>query len=230
MTRRGARDARGRHDALAACSDSRLRPRPVTDGCGDRAAARRPPALARGTAARRARPPTRTTRPSPGSPTSPASRATCSARCSGTRKSARFENPFRDTLHFAFVIEVKGGRMTRVGAGATWRSRAPAGEARRCRRRSARRRLAGYVACLEPHLKAVAMAPAPADGALRARLQLRRPADRQARALSEPRSELVERRQSRSTCRTHEYCPCTARTHRGSRPRGRTRCSALGVV
>jgi hypothetical protein len=72
------------------------------------------------------------------------------------------ENPYRDRIHFALDIEVKGGRMTRVGIGHAglegkerMRPLAPSewpGE------------LTGYVACLTPHLKAVAMDPAPAEG------------------------------------------------------------------
>ncbi len=63
-----------------------------------------------------------------------------------------FDNPLREPLHFALEIEVKGGRMTaaseaRTLAAAQW---PPA--------------LTTYVTCLEPHLKAVTMAPSPADG------------------------------------------------------------------
>lgn len=72
------------------------------------------------------------------------------------------ENPFRETLHFAFMIEVANGRMSRValsevavqGKGA----KRPLSKAQRPPE------VAAYLACLEPHLKAVAMSPAPADG------------------------------------------------------------------
>ena len=73
-----------------------------------------------------------------------------------------FGNAFRDSLHFAFAIEVARGRMTRVGLaevafeGATGRRPLP--------QALWPRELAGYVACLEPHLKAVEMNPTPADG------------------------------------------------------------------
>lgn len=72
------------------------------------------------------------------------------------------QNPFRDTLHFAFMIEVASGRMTRVAlsevALQTSSGRRPLSKAERPPE------VAGYLACLEPHLKAVAMSPAPADG------------------------------------------------------------------
>jgi hypothetical protein len=72
------------------------------------------------------------------------------------------ENPFRDTLHFAFMIEVANGRMTRVAlsevALQASSGRRPLSKAERPPE------VAGYLACLEPHLKAVAMSPAPADG------------------------------------------------------------------
>jgi hypothetical protein len=72
------------------------------------------------------------------------------------------ENPFRETLHFAFMIEVKGGRMPRVAL-----SEVAVQDARGRRALSPAQRpreVAGYLACLEPHLKAVVMSPAPADG------------------------------------------------------------------
>ena len=72
------------------------------------------------------------------------------------------ENPFRETLHFAFMIEVKGGRMTRVAL-----SEVAVQDSRGRRALSLAKRppeVAGYLACLEPHLKSVVMSPAPADG------------------------------------------------------------------
>ncbi len=75
-----------------------------------------------------------------------------------------FDNPLRDPLHFALEIEVKGGRMTRVGVGHVGVEPAVAGEARTLAAAQWPRELTDYVACLEPHLKAVAMAPSPADG------------------------------------------------------------------
>lgn len=73
-----------------------------------------------------------------------------------------FENPFRDTLHFAFMIEVVNGRMTRfalseVSLEVEGGRRALTGPKRPAA-------VAAYLACLEPHLKAVVMSPAPADG------------------------------------------------------------------
>jgi len=74
-----------------------------------------------------------------------------------------FENPFRDRVHFVLGLEVKGGRMVRVSLGHAGLeggdrvlSLAPSDWPRE---------LTEYVACLTPHLKAVAMDPAPADGA-----------------------------------------------------------------
>lgn len=72
------------------------------------------------------------------------------------------ENPFRETLHFAFMIEVKGGRMTRVALSEV---AVQGGGAKRALSKAQRPpEVAGYLACLEPHLKAVVMSPAPADG------------------------------------------------------------------
>ncbi len=72
------------------------------------------------------------------------------------------ENPFRETLHFAFMIEVKGGRMTRVALSEV---AVQGGAAKRALSKAQRPpEVAGYLACLEPHLKAVVMSPAPADG------------------------------------------------------------------
>jgi len=75
-----------------------------------------------------------------------------------------FDNPFRDQLHFALAIEVKGGRMARVGLGHVGLEPAAGGEARTLAQAQWPRELTGYVACLAPHLQAVAMAPSPADG------------------------------------------------------------------
>ena len=73
------------------------------------------------------------------------------------------QNPFRDTLHFAFAIEVAGGRMARVGLGEV----AVEGSAGKRSLRQAQwpDALVGYVTCLAPHLQGVVMSPAPADGA-----------------------------------------------------------------
>ena len=76
-----------------------------------------------------------------------------------------FGNPFRDRLHFAMAIEVRGGRMARVGLGHVGLEPAAGGEARTLTQAEWPRELTGYVACLAPHLRAVTMAPAPADGA-----------------------------------------------------------------
>jgi len=75
-----------------------------------------------------------------------------------------FENPFRDPLHFALEIEVKGGRMTRVGLGHVGLEPATGTEARTLAAAQWPPELTAYVACLAPHLQAVAMAPSPADG------------------------------------------------------------------
>lgn len=72
------------------------------------------------------------------------------------------QNPFRETLHFAFMIEVKGGRMTRIALSEV---AVQDGGAKRALSKAQRPpEVAGYLACLEPHLKAVVMSPAPADG------------------------------------------------------------------
>jgi hypothetical protein len=76
-----------------------------------------------------------------------------------------FDNPFRDRLHFALGIDVKVGRMTRVGLGHVGLEPAAGGEARTLTQAQWPRELTAYVACLAPHLQAVAMAPSPADGA-----------------------------------------------------------------
>ena len=75
-----------------------------------------------------------------------------------------FDNPFRDRLHFALEIEVKAGRMTRLGLGHVGLEPAAAGEARTLTQAQWPRELTAYVACLAPHLQAVEMAPSPADG------------------------------------------------------------------
>jgi hypothetical protein len=75
-----------------------------------------------------------------------------------------FDNPFRDRLHFALAIEVRGGRMARVGLGHVGLEPAAGGEARTLTQAEWPRELTGYVACLAPHLQAVTMAPSPADG------------------------------------------------------------------
>jgi hypothetical protein len=76
-----------------------------------------------------------------------------------------FDNPLRDQLHFALAIEVKGGRMVRVGLGHVGVEPEGATEARTLAKAQWPRELTAYVACLGPHLRAVAMAPSPADGA-----------------------------------------------------------------
>ena len=72
------------------------------------------------------------------------------------------ENPFRETLHFAFMIEVANGRMTRVGLSEV--AVQDKGAKRPLTKAQRPPEVAGYLACLEPHLKEVAMSPAPADG------------------------------------------------------------------
>jgi hypothetical protein len=75
-----------------------------------------------------------------------------------------FANPFRDRLHFALAIEVKGGRMTRVGLGRVGLARDGASEARSLPAAQWPPELSGYVGCLAPHLQAAPMDPSPADG------------------------------------------------------------------
>jgi hypothetical protein len=75
-----------------------------------------------------------------------------------------FENPFRDRLHFALEIEVKAGRMTRVGLGQVGIEPEGGGNARTLASKARPRELTSYAACLEPHLEAVVMDPSPADG------------------------------------------------------------------
>jgi hypothetical protein len=72
------------------------------------------------------------------------------------------QNPFADKLHFAFEIEVAGGRMTNVGLAKL----ALDGSLGRLEllRRQWPPELVSYVGCLAPHLEALQMSPAPADG------------------------------------------------------------------
>ena len=76
-----------------------------------------------------------------------------------------FDNPFRDRLEVALAIEVKGGRVTRVGLGHVGLEAEARGAARTLAEAQWPRDLTAYVTCLGPHLGAVTMAPAPADGA-----------------------------------------------------------------
>lgn len=75
------------------------------------------------------------------------------------------DNPFRDTLHFAFDIEVERGRMSRVALGEV-ALEGPLGRLALLQRQWPPE-LAAYVACLAPHFQAVVMDPAPADGSYR---------------------------------------------------------------
>jgi hypothetical protein len=75
-----------------------------------------------------------------------------------------FDNPFRDRLHFALEIDVKRGRMIRVGLGHVGLQLTGASEARPLAPARWPLELTGYVTCLAPHLQAVTMAPSPADG------------------------------------------------------------------
>jgi hypothetical protein len=75
-----------------------------------------------------------------------------------------FDNPFRDQLHFALAIEVKGGRMVHVGLGHVGLEPGGAREARTLAKAQWPRELTAYATCLDPHLRAVAMDPSPADG------------------------------------------------------------------
>jgi hypothetical protein len=72
------------------------------------------------------------------------------------------ENPYRDSLHFAFAIDVTRGRMARVGLAEV--AFEGSGGRRVLPKVVWPRELGAYVACLAPHLKAVEMSPAPADG------------------------------------------------------------------
>jgi hypothetical protein len=75
-----------------------------------------------------------------------------------------FANPFRDRLHFALAVEVKGGRIARVGLAHAGVEPAGAAGARTLAEAQWPRELTGYVECLGPHLEAVEMDPSPADG------------------------------------------------------------------
>jgi hypothetical protein len=75
-----------------------------------------------------------------------------------------FENPLQEKMHFALEIEVKSGRMTRVGLGHVGLEPETGGEGRTLAGKQVPRELTAYVTCLAPHLGSVAMAPSPADG------------------------------------------------------------------
>ena len=75
-----------------------------------------------------------------------------------------FDNPYRERLHFALAVDVKGGRITRVGLGHVGVEPAGGTEARTLAKAQWPREITGYVTCLGPHLRAVEMDPAPADG------------------------------------------------------------------
>ncbi len=75
-----------------------------------------------------------------------------------------FDNPFRERLHFALAVDVKGGRITGVGLGNVGVEPAAEAEARTLAKPQWPRELTGYVTCIGPHLEAVEMDPAPADG------------------------------------------------------------------
>jgi hypothetical protein len=77
----------------------------------------------------------------------------------------RLDNPFRDRLHLAIAIEVRRGRMTRVGVGHVGLQQEGSGESRPLAEGQWPREIETYVTCLAPHLQAVTMAPSPADGA-----------------------------------------------------------------
>lgn len=71
-------------------------------------------------------------------------------------------NPFHDSLSFALVTEVKGGRIVGARLGKAVLERGP--EELPLPGGIPPADLVAYVDCLEPQLKAVEMAPAPADG------------------------------------------------------------------
>ena len=75
-----------------------------------------------------------------------------------------FDNPFRDRLHFAIEVEVKGGRMTRIALGHVGLEPEATGDSRTLAAGQRPREIEAYVACLTPHLQAVTMSPSPADG------------------------------------------------------------------
>jgi hypothetical protein len=73
-----------------------------------------------------------------------------------------FVNPLRDRIHFVVEVDVKAGRMARVGLG-----HAGVGadeDSRELTPAQPPPELVAYVECLAPHLRAVAMSPSPADG------------------------------------------------------------------
>jgi hypothetical protein len=142
---------------LSACSD-RDAPRPVSDLGSPPAAGSRPAA-----------PPAVAATADPNDPAEPGIPDLARLARYVFRTMQRHEdacpvqNPFRDSLHFAFAIEVVGGRMARVSLGEV----AVEGSAGKRSLRQAQwpDALVGYVTCLTPHLKEVVMSPAPADGA-----------------------------------------------------------------
>jgi hypothetical protein len=73
-----------------------------------------------------------------------------------------FENPFRDPVHFALDVEVRQGRIVRVGLGHAGLEEQ--GSVQPLAPSELPKELTEYVACLAPHLEAVEMDPAPADG------------------------------------------------------------------
>jgi hypothetical protein len=75
-----------------------------------------------------------------------------------------FENPVRERLHVALAVDVRKGRITRVGTGHVGVEPEKGGEARTLAAGQVPRALTAYVTCLAPHLQAVTMAPSPADG------------------------------------------------------------------
>jgi len=75
-----------------------------------------------------------------------------------------FDNPFRERVHFALAVAVEGGRIARVGLGHVGVEPAGATQARTLAKAQWPREITGYVTCLAPHLEAVEMDPAPADG------------------------------------------------------------------
>ncbi len=75
-----------------------------------------------------------------------------------------FDNPFRERVHFALAVDVKGGRITRVGLENVGVEPAGGATARTLARAQWPVEITGYVKCLAPHLEAVEMDPAPADG------------------------------------------------------------------
>jgi hypothetical protein len=73
-----------------------------------------------------------------------------------------FANPYDERIHFALAVEVKSGRFTRIGLGHAGTGEPP--QERTLSQGELPPELAGYVACLEPHLRELVMSPAPADG------------------------------------------------------------------